>query len=54
MAITLPDCVVVWQDLSSLENWADMTLVKFSKGKCEVFHPGWSNLVYQHRLGTSE
>ena len=37
-ADTLNDCTVIQRDLDRLENLAERNLMKFRKGKCEVFH----------------
>ena len=37
--------------LDRLVHWAIINSMKFSKGKYQVLHLGWSNVCYKYRLG---
>ena len=50
MADTPEGCAAIQRDLDRLEKWAGRSLVRFSKGKCQVLHLGRNNPMHQYML----
>lgn len=44
-------CTAIQRDFDGPEKWADMNLMKFSKGKCKVLLLGRNNSMHWARLG---
>jgi len=51
---TLEGRTTLQEDLDRLEEWVNKNLMKFSKYKCKVLHPGKHNSGVQHRLGSTQ
>ena len=50
MANKLEGCSAIQWDPDRLESWAEMDLMKFSKGKCRVLHLGRNNCMCEYRF----
>lgn len=45
-------CAAIQRELDTLERWIDKNFMKFSKGKCKVWHLGKDNSRHRYKLGS--